>query len=119
MIEEMNKKRIEDQGKVIGELKKLCLRKAVEMQKKRGEEEQRKREAKEKPCHKKGAGSGGGKGRVGRRRENIRRREGVIRLVQISKTLMYVLRHKAQKLGVSIRSDGFCKLEEVLTLECS
>ena len=39
------------------------------------------------------------------------------RTVQISKTLASILRHKACELGVSIRPDGFCSLQEVL--DCS
>jgi len=43
--------------------------------------------------------------------------DGQPREVKISKTLTQVLRHKAVELGVKIRSDGFCSLNEILKLQ--
>lgn len=39
------------------------------------------------------------------------------RIVQISKALTQILRHKAVDLGIQIRADGFCKVEEILASE--
>ena len=36
------------------------------------------------------------------------------RLFRISKTLIHILRHKAEDFGIAIRSDGYCKLDDVL-----
>ena len=44
MIEEINKKRMEDQRNIIKELQKLCRQKAVQMQKKKKEEEEQQQE---------------------------------------------------------------------------
>lgn len=48
-------------------------------------------------------GKGGGKGNKGRN-------------FQISKALARILRHTAQSLGLQIRADGFCQLQDILAL---
>ena len=39
---------------------------------------------------------------------------GTTRLFRISKTLSQILRHKAEDFGIALRSDGYCKLDDVL-----
>ena len=38
----------------------------------------------------------------------------MVNLFRLSKTLCKILRHNAEKIGLKIRSDGFCYLDEVL-----
>ena len=40
---------------------------------------------------------------------------GKYAVVNLSKALSKILRHKASSMGVRIRPDGFCSLDEVLT----
>jgi len=60
------------------------------------------------------AGGGGGGGRGKGKSPNWL--ESQPRDVRVSKTLTQVLRHKAVDLGLHIRSDGFCALDDVLRL---
>lgn len=57
--------------------------------------------------------SKGNKGR-GRGKGNAGSDNNLPRLVRISKTLTQILRHKAVELEMTIRSDGYCPLEEVM-----
>ena len=36
--------------------------------------------------------------------------------MELSKFLAYVLRHNAEKMGLKLRADGYCLLEEVMGL---
>lgn len=38
------------------------------------------------------------------------------RMVNISKSLSWVLRHSATKQGIAVRSDGYAKVQEILAL---
>lgn len=55
----------------------------------------------------------GGKGKEGK---GAKGKKGSKNLVQLSRALSLILRHKAQDMGVRIRPDGFCPLDVVLDL---
>src|SRR5438105_234177 len=61
-------------------------------------------------------GRGGGRdGRDGRDGKGVRPHNGADDLTRLSKSLSYVLRHNAKRLGLNIQTDGYVRLDELVS----